>query len=103
MKIPQLVQEIIDYYLYFVPWKARIKCLNTNYNEQFYAILNYRIKHNYGFVCNWRNVYKRRQHAPYTSIYNIQEPNKPVARLPPRYIYSNTKEQLKSLFLSSNY
>ena len=95
MKIPQLVQEIIDYYLYFASWKARIKQLNTEYigkidfnNNILYMRLDVG---RYFFAYNWR-----RKNLLILDIHNPKQLQ--VADLPSRYFYSNTKEQLKSLY-----
>lgn len=97
MKIPQLVQEIIDYYLYFAPWKNGIKRVNMEYikmyrmvgcKDESRVLLN--IKLNYYY--NWRI-------GPFHEEIFRPPPKSVVAKLPPRYDYSNTKEQLKSLFL----
>jgi len=96
MKIPQLVQEIIDYYLYFAPWKNWIRRVNMEYSQTYQmadkdksrALLN-RKKN---FYYNWRI-------GPFHEDIYGPTPKSVVAKLPPRYDYSNTKEQLKSLFL----
>ena len=102
MKIPQLVHEIIDYYLYCAQWKNGIKKVNMEYIGKFQLIdhitygdiLFYEEKK---FYYNWRPttcmwLWK----AP---LYNLKlgyHPN--VARLPLRYMFYNTTEQLKSLY-----
>jgi len=91
MNIPQLVQEIIDYYLYFVPWKARTEQLNEEYRKKLRSV-----------PYNWRSqdeddIYMNHE----LMIYNIlteQRINYGMTKIPPRYWYSNTKEQLKSLY-----
>ena len=104
MKIPQLVQEIIDDYIYLVPWKARIRQVNIEYNNRFYekfagAPL---IERNNTFTYNWRNLQHNENY--YSSVYGGSAyaqtfiSNVGVAKLPSRYFYSNTKEQLKSLY-----
>jgi len=34
MKLPKLIQEIIDYYLYHVPWKAMMIKVNKEYYDR---------------------------------------------------------------------
>jgi len=102
MKIPQLVQEIIDYYLYLAPWKNGIKKVNTEYNGKCRLVWIQGILvlgHYYKFPF----YYNRRKRIENSGIYNpkmgkIQDYSTRVADLPPRYWYSNTKEQLRSLY-----
>jgi len=108
MKIPQLVQEIIDYYLYFAPWKNGIKEVNEEYNKKCQSIDDDTIYLNINcgdfircFYYNWRD-YNWIDDYDHLVIYHPTdksgERRVTVAELPPRYFYSNTKEQLKSLY-----
>jgi len=90
MKIPQLIQEIIDYYL----WKNGIKKVNMEYILMYSPIVG-------GFILYTKKdfYYNWRLQGPFSvKIYHPLKKREAVAKLPPRYIYSNTKEQLKSLF-----
>jgi len=91
MKIPQLIQEIIDYYIYLVPWKARIKQLNEEYNEHYYYLNGMLACKKYGFTYNWRII------GGYCIYHPHNKTVTHVAQLPSRYFFSNTQEQLKSL------
>ena len=112
MKIPQLVQKIIDYYLYLVPWKARIKQLNIEYKGRYhYRSDNPSLVDKYtGFVYNWRETYlldwqskiiicSFELNPTIRSVWSVRTSlTNEVAKLPPRYFISNTEEQLKSLY-----
>jgi len=109
MKLPQLVQEIIDYYR----WKAKIVRCNEELDRKFYKRLgggvytriglteyNTRgLDMGYSYGYNTHIVYR------YSDDYNFYLGNcsKSVGVLPQRYQYSNTIEQLKSLFLFHDY
>ena len=97
MEIPQLVQEIINHYLYLAQWKAGIRQLNEEYNKKFVMV-----RTNYDLVKINRLSYNDRNlssiyYTQYMYIYNYKI-YREVAKLPPRYVFSNTKEQLKSLY-----
>jgi len=107
MKIPQLIQEIIDYYLYYlylVPWKAKIKQLNEEYYGQFIYVTvrssplsEYLLHQPTYMVYNWRNIIDQTRNLT-DAIYNRIVHKRRVAKLPSRHYFSNTKEQLKSLY-----
>ena len=105
MRLPQLVREIIDYYIYFRQWKAKIRQLNAEYKEKFRTNLPY-LFDNEGFTYNWRSLDKpvdnwhSEEMCPDLMIYNPQFnwTDMGVAELPSRYFYSNTNEQLKSIY-----
>jgi len=97
MKIPQLVQEIIDYYLYLAKWKARTKQLHEEYNKKVVKTCYDIVKINY-FSYNDRNLSLSTHNIQYVYIFNHKTYPSDVAKLPSRYFYSNTKEQLKSLY-----
>jgi len=109
MLVPQLVQEIIDYYLYFGQWKAKIAETNKEFHIQL-------MQHDAGgvyvtFVYGYFSYCTRRLDEircglAYETIFSCNFHNAKVshaALLPKRYYYSNTKEQLKSLFVSPDY
>jgi len=103
MEIPQLVQEIIDYYLNFAQWKARIKQLNEEYKGRFIFRSTHLREIRRGITYTWRclNIDTIWWGDPRGMIYNPRtfiSTNVGIAKLPPRYVFSNTKEQLKSLY-----
>jgi len=103
MEIPQLVHEIINDYLYLVPWKARIKQLNEEYKEKFDDGFDDESRHQLlerktNFAYNWRHL----SYDEYEYIFNIRTfdsaETADIELLPRRYFYSNTKIQLRSLY-----
>jgi len=120
MKIPQLVQEIIDYYIYSRQWKARIRQVNEEYKGKYHlfdddCVISLRVNKEPDryFYYNWRNqfhyfeenvIYHPQVMSYYKKLPSQYDDSKPSAilcgvKLPSRYYYSNTQEQLKSLFL----
>ena len=102
MKIPQLIQEIIDYYLYFASWKARIRQVNIEYSKHIINTSIFGAQKPMDLAIINSLYYNSRILSPciftWENIYNYKTYPCTVAKLPPRYYYSNTKEQLKSLY-----
>jgi len=103
MRLPQLVQEIIDYYLYFAPWKAKIVRCNREYKTIYKFEYGTLIAS--GYIYGWRNLENNASDMVIDIINRLGLYNHTIRmsmivqkHLPPRYIYSNTKEQLKSLY-----
>jgi len=104
MKLPQLIQEIIDYYR----WKAKIVRCNQELGETFYQRTDGSIVvHKMLTIYGWREFGEGVLDFTVYGIHNnltknIHKITRENNRLPERYYYSNTKEQLKSLFLIQN-
>jgi len=112
MKLPQLVQETIDYYR----WKYKIMICNEELKRIFIPLNNGGVITRIGrfFIYGDKqinylytgHIYKEHPlvHPEYIYTRNFRSGNPTCTGiLPSRYIYSNTEEQLKSLFLSSDY
>jgi len=106
MRLPQLVREIIDYYIYFRQWKAKIRQLNEEYEavcEPFQDGIKIRREHGFfAFTYGMRlmDLSSLNNQGNYIYRYNFRRGTiRRIGVLPDRYVYSNTKRQLKSLFL----
>jgi len=100
MKLPQLVQEIIDYYR----WKAKIVRCNRELKTTSKVMGDVAIRCDGIFLYGWRDIERGNKsnflQFVFHNNYNTTRSKLTFVqgKLPSRYFYSNTKEQLKSLY-----